>query len=178
MRLTLFCFLLAVFGVQANSYSQNTRFNFKYKNTTIKQILEDIQSQSEFEFFYSNDDFDTNAIVDLKVSNATVEEVLQKIVDPSSLKYSVIDKTVVISNLKTKDLNVNQQEKSIKGMVKDQAGESLPGVTVAVKGTAKGTLTDLNGNYSITGVSSASVLQFSFVGMNTKEVIVGNQSKY
>ena len=57
MRLTLFCFLLAVFGVHANSYSQNTRFNFKYKDTSIKQILEDIKSQSEFEFFYSNDDF-------------------------------------------------------------------------------------------------------------------------
>jgi len=176
MRLTLFFILLAVFGVQASSYSQNTRFNFKYKNTSIKQILDDIKSQSEFEFFYSNDDFDTNAKIDLKVNNATVEEVLQKIVDPTSLKYSVIDKTVVISNVKTKDLNGNQQEKSVKGTVKDDSGAPIPGVSVVVKGTTRGSLTDLDGNYSMTGVSNSNVLQFSFVGMNTKEVSVGNQT--
>lgn len=176
MRLTLFCFLLAVFGVHANSYSQNTRFNFKYKDTSIKQILEDIKSQSEFEFFYSNDDFNTNAKVDLKVSNATVEEVLQKLVDSSVLKYSVIDKTVVISNIKPKELNSSQQEKSVNGAVKDASGSSIPGVSVVVKGTTRGTLTDQDGNYFITGVSNGNVLQFSFVGMNTKEVTIGNQS--
>ena len=176
MRLTLFCLLLAVFGVQASSYSQNTRFNFKYKNTSIKQILDDIKSQSEFEFFYSNDDFDTNAKIDLKINNATVEEVLQKIVDPTSLKYRVIDKTVVISNVKSKDLNGTQQEKSIKGTIKDDSGAPIPGVSVVVKGTTRGSLTDLDGNYSMTGVANGNVLQFSFVGMNTKEVTVGNQS--
>ncbi len=176
MRLTLFCFLLAVFGVHANSYSQNTRFNFKYKDTSIKQILEDIKNQSEFEFFYSNDDFNTNAKVDLKVSNATVEEVLQKLVDPSVLKYSVIDKTVVISNIKSKEFNSSQQEKSIKGAVKDGSGAPIPGVSVVVKGTTRGSLTDLDGNYSMTGVSNGNVLLFSFVGMNTKEVTIGNQS--
>ena len=176
MRLTLFCFLLAVFGVHANSYSQNTRFNFKYKDTSIKQILDDIKSQSEFEFFYSNDDFNTNAKVDLKVSNATVEEVLQKLVDPSVLKYSVIDKTVVISNIKSKEFNSSLQEKSVKGAIKDASGAPIPGVSVVVKGTTKGSLSDLDGNYSMTGVSNGNVLQFSFVGMNTKEVTVGNQS--
>ena len=176
MRLTLFCFLLAVFGVQASSYSQNTRFNFKYKNTSIRQILDDIKNQSDFEFFYSNDDFDTSTKVDLKISNATVEEVLQKIVDPNSLKYSVIDKTVVISNVKMKELNGNQQEKSVKGTINDSDGAPIPGVSVVVKGTTQGSLSDQDGNYTITGITSGTVLQFSFVGMNTKNVTIGNQS--
>jgi len=176
MRLTLFCFLLAVFGVQASSYSQNTRFNFKYKNTSIKQILDDIKNQSDFEFFYSNDDFDTSTKVDLKISNATVEEVLQKIVDPNSLKYSVIDKTVVISNVKTKEMSGSQQEKTVKGTIKDSGGVPIPGVSVVVKGTTQGSLSDQDGNYSITGITNGTVLQFSFVGMNTKDVPVGNQS--
>lgn len=176
MRLTLFCFLLAVFGVQASSYSQNTRFNFKYKNTSIKQILDDIKNQSDFEFFYSNDDFDTSTKVDLKISNATVEEVLQKIVDPNSLKYSVIDKTVVISNVKTKEMSGSQQEKTVKGTIKDSGGVPIPGVSVVVKGTTQGSLSDQDGNYTITGITNGTVLQFSFVGMNTKDVPVGNQS--
>jgi TonB-linked SusC/RagA family outer membrane protein len=176
MRLTLFCFLLAILGVQANSYSQNTRFKLNYKNTSIKQILEDIKSQSEFEFFYSNDDFDTNAKIDLKVNNATVEEVLQKIVDPTSLKYKVIDKTIVISQVHNKELNNGQQDRTIKGAVKDVSGAAIPGVSVVLKGTTRGSLTDFEGNYSISGISSTSVLQFSFVGMNNKEVSVGNKS--
>ncbi len=177
MRLTLFCFLLAILGVQANSYSQNTRFKLNYKNTSIKQILEDIKSQSEFEFFYSNDDFDTNAKIDLKVNNATVEEVLQKIVDPTSLKYKVIDKTIVISNIHNKEVSEGQQqEKTIRGSIKDQSGAAIPGVSVVVKGTTRGSLSDIDGNYSITGISSGTVLQFSFVGMKTKEISVGGQS--
>ena len=176
MRLTLFCFLLAVFGVQANSYSQNTRFNFKYRNTSIKQILEDIKSQSEFMFFYSNDDFDTNVKVDLKVNNATVEEVLQKIVDPKSLNYSVVDKTIVISHIKTKDLTESQQEKGVRGVVSDTEGMPIPGVAVMVKGTTKGVVTDNSGIYSISNISENATLQFSFVGMKMQEFVIGSKS--
>lgn len=175
MRLTLICIVLAVLGVQANTYSQNTRFNFKYKSTSIKQIIDDIKSQSEFEFFYSNDDFDTSAKIDLQINNATVEEVLQKIVDPISMKYKVIDKTVVISNVTTKDLN-GQQQKSISGKVTDSSGASLPGVSVVVKGTTNGTISDSNGKYILSNIPENATVQFSFVGMKAQEVLVGNKN--
>ena len=176
MRLTLFCFLLAVFGVQANSYSQNTRFNFKYRNTSVKQILEDIKSQSEFMFFYSNDDFDTDVKVDLKVNNATVEEVLKKIIDPKSLNYSVVDKTIVISTIKSKDLTESQQEKGVRGVVSDPDGTPIPGVSVVVKGTTTGTNTDSNGNYFISNVPDNSILLFSFMGLKSQEITIAGKS--
>ena len=176
MRLTLFFCLLAVFGVQANSYSQNTRFNLKYNNTPIKQILEDIKSQSEFQFFYSNDDFDTSEKVDLKVTNATVEEVLKKIVDPKSLNYSVVDKTIVISNVKSKELIENQQGKGVRGLVTDSEGTPLPGVSVIIKGTSTGTITEANGTYSLSNVPENGTLQFSFMGMKAEEIAVSGQA--
>ncbi|MDD2931458.1 MAG: carboxypeptidase-like regulatory domain-containing protein, partial [Fermentimonas sp.] len=71
---------------------------------------------------------------------------------------------------------VTQQGKTISGRVNDSYGESLPGVTVLIKGTTRGTITDADGNYTITDVSEEDILQFSFVGMQTKEISVMNQS--
>src|SRR5690606_17434488 len=68
------------------------------------------------------------------------------------------------------------QEISIKGTVKDENGDTLPGVSVLIKGTKNGTVTDGNGNFSIDVPSTTSVLVFSFTGMNTKEVLVGTQT--
>jgi TonB-linked SusC/RagA family outer membrane protein len=70
----------------------------------------------------------------------------------------------------------SQQEKTVKGTIKDSGGVPIPGVSVVVKGTTQGSLSDQDGNYTITGITNGTVLQFSFVGMNTKDVPVGNQS--
>ena len=69
-----------------------------------------------------------------------------------------------------------QQEIQVRGKVADAEGEPLPGVTVVVKGTNKGTITDIDGEYILFDISGSSVLQFSFVGMSTKEVTVNNQT--
>jgi len=69
-----------------------------------------------------------------------------------------------------------QQQDSISGMVTDNSGEPLPGVTVLIKGTINGTTTNIDGHYSISNISDSTTLQFSFVGMSTQEVLVGNQT--
>lgn len=71
---------------------------------------------------------------------------------------------------------IAQNTITVVGNVKDLSGESLPGVTVVVKGTTQGTVTDADGKYSISNVSSESTLIFSFIGMETQEKIVGNKS--
>ena len=75
------------------------------------------------------------------------------------------------------ELNVSQQQQTVTGQVTDSYGETLPGVTVVIKRSTKGTTTDENGNYTLTGVSSNATLQFSFVGLKTSEVLVGNQTR-
>lgn len=77
-------------------------------------------------------------------------------------------------NIKVKE--VIQQGKTITGRVTETNGESIPGVTVLIKGTSKGTITDVDGNYTLTDVSENDILHFSFVGMKTVEIIVGNQA--
>ncbi|WP_080903934.1 TonB-dependent receptor [Parabacteroides sp. Marseille-P3160] len=73
-------------------------------------------------------------------------------------------------------LSVIAQNKTINGKVEDTKGEALPGVSVSIKGTSKGTITDLGGNYTIQDIPTPATLVFSFIGMETKEINVGNQS--
>ncbi|WP_205461702.1 SusC/RagA family TonB-linked outer membrane protein [Mangrovibacterium lignilyticum] len=82
----------------------------------------------------------------------------------------------IVSATESSDNTQSDQQKTIKGTVKDSSGEAMPGVTVIVKGTTQGTITDTDGNYTITNVPSGGTLQFSFVGMEQQEVLVGEQS--
>lgn len=173
MKITLFLCLFGIFGVQASIYSQNTKLNLNYKSTAIKQILEDIKSQSQFEFFYNNDDFDTDTKVDIVVKEGTVEEVLDKIILPAHLQYRVVDKTVIISRA-IKEAGSTTQQQPVKGKVVDGDGKPLPGVTITVVGTTRGVITDNNGNYSI-AADPKDKLVFSFIGMESQIVDVGSQ---
>jgi TonB-linked SusC/RagA family outer membrane protein len=174
MRLTLFLVLLNVFGVYArDSFSQNTRFNLDYKNTSIKQILEDVKHQGNLEFFFSNDDFDTNVKVDISVRNGTLKEVLDKIILSANLQYRLVDNMVIFSNAKSSETALQQQDR-VKGRVTDGEQKPMPGVTITVVGTTRGVITDNDGNYTI-DVNPTDKLVFSFIGMESQIVDVGNQ---
>jgi TonB-linked SusC/RagA family outer membrane protein len=89
--------------------------------------------------------------------------------------YTVTDRKIILAPSFLSE-NV-QQQKSITGTVTDEDGQPLPGVTVVVKGTIQGTVTNIDGNYSISGVPENATLVFSFVGMKTREIEVGTQSE-
>ena len=174
MKITLFLCLFGIFGVQASTYSQNTKLNLDYKNTSIKQILADIKTQSKFEFIYNNDDFDTDSKVDISVNEGSVEEVLDIIILPAHLQYSVVDKMVIIS-MANKEAGSNAQQQPIKGKVVDGDGKPLPGVTIIIVGTTRGVITDGDGNYSIVAAPTDKLV-FSFVGMESQVIEVGDQN--
>jgi TonB-linked SusC/RagA family outer membrane protein len=170
MKLTVFLFLLSIFGAAASSYSQASRFSMNYKGATIKQVLDDIKVKSDLNFFFSNDDFDVNKKVDLKLDDATIQQVLDKILDTDKLSYKIIDNAVIISKNDKAELNGAQQNKAVRGTVTDGTGQPMPGVTILVKGTTTGTVSDINGNFSITDIPDNAVLAFSFIGMVSQEI--------
>lgn len=173
MKLTVFLILVSIFAVTASSYSQQSRFDLKYENTTIREVLNVIKSQSDLQFFYSNDDFDVNKRVDLRVKNASIEEVLDQLLGSMDVDYKIIDKAVIISKSDMKwSFDKTQQSKVVSGKVTDSSGTPLPGVTILVKGTTQGTVTDANGNYFLKDISGEGTLVFSFVGMKTQEIPV------
>lgn len=175
MRITLFLLLLSITQLFAvDSYSQNARINLNSANKSVKEVLAEIQHQSEFFFMFNSKIVDVERKVDIRSENEQINQVLAKIFNGTDVAYTVVDRQIVLFS--TKSLAEQQQGKKISGKVTDPSGGALPGVSVVVRGTTTGVITDNNGNYSINVPATAETLVFSFVGMNTKEVRIGNQS--
>ncbi|QGY45624.1 SusC/RagA family TonB-linked outer membrane protein [Maribellus comscasis] len=180
MKLTTFFYLLAIIQTFAvNSYSQVTRLSLDMHNTTVKNVLLEIENNSEFYFIYSNKLVDVTRKVDVQLKNKKVDEILDIIFDGQPIQYSITDRQIILSpngmNIE-KSGDIFQQHKSVSGKVSDQNGAPLPGVTVVVKGSTKGTVTDVDGKYKLSGIDENSIIQFSFVGMEKQEIPVGGQT--
>ncbi len=180
MRLTLFFMILGILTVSAKSYSQQTNLKLDYKSASIRQILKEIEDRSNYDFVYSNDDFDVNREVDIKVNDASVEDVLNYLLEGTGMGYSMIDHVIIISPDKMSGFSKTGviQQKSVSGSVTDSYGSPLPGVSIVIKGTTTGTITDFDGNFTLSDVSSEAILIFSFVGMKTLEVSVADQTSF
>nr|WP_319509990.1 SusC/RagA family TonB-linked outer membrane protein [uncultured Draconibacterium sp.] len=180
MKLTVFLLLVSVAGVFANkSYSQTKMLNLKLQQASVKEVLANIEEQSEFYFLYSENLIDAKRKVDVNIENKKIEDALNLIFEGTDVDYSIRDRIIVLTTpeVLSGELQVGQQQNHISGNVTDETGEPLVGVTVVEKGTTHGTVTDINGQYSINDLSSDAVLVFSFVGMETVEVTVRNQTE-
>jgi TonB-linked SusC/RagA family outer membrane protein len=173
---TLFLFV-AVMHVAAATYSQTTRLTIVGQNLTIGVILDQIENQSEFSFFFNANQLDLSKRINIAADNQLVNKILDEILAGSGLTYTVNNKLIVIHKQEeTGNVFGSQQTNRISGKVTDSSGFSLPGVSVVVKGTTNGTITDSNGNFSISNISENAILQFSFVGMKMQEVIVKSKT--
>jgi TonB-linked SusC/RagA family outer membrane protein len=181
MKITVFILLLTISSAIAkSSYSQNTRLTLHLENVTIQKIFDEIQKKSEFIIFYKDDQVNLNHLSNVDVEDATVDQILDQALKGTGLGYRIMDRQIVISTDKIKELpslekskTTSEQKKGISGTVKDSQGLPLPGVSVVVKGTTTGIITDSNGQYSLSNISENSILQFSFIGMKKQEVAVG-----
>lgn len=173
MKLTVAVLLISLAGVNASVYSQNTRFDLAVKGKSMVELFTQIEEMSEFYFFYQQEDLNKMKQVSLDVKNATVTEILDKVLSDSGLDYRIVDRYIIIrkagDDFGEKIINTAQQG-NITGKVTDTKNQVLPGVTVVIKGTTQGTVTNVDGEFVLNNVPAGAVLQFSFVGMKTAEV--------
>ncbi len=177
VRFTVFCFFLSLMQVMAiESYSQQTKLSLNLRNQRLEEVLKTIEDKSEFFFFYNRDYIDVNQKVNISVANQPISAILDELLKGTNIRYSVIDRQIILTNLNS-DSGTGTQQQAVKvaGRITDSSGVPLPGVTVVVKGTASGTITDSDGKYSLTSVPGSATLQFSFVGMETKEIPVAGK---
>ncbi|BBE20407.1 SusC, outer membrane protein [Aquipluma nitroreducens] len=177
VRFTLFCFFLSLIQVMAlDSYSQQTRISLNQHDQRLEEVLKTIEDKSEFFFLYNRDLINVNQKVNINASNQTINRILDELLKGTDISYSVVNRQIILSNLEGISGLTAQQQKSISGKVTDSSGGSLPGVSVVVKGTTTGTITDSNGNYLLANVPGNATLQFSFVGMKTQEIVIGGKA--
>lgn len=167
MKLKIFFLLCCLGSLQAGVYSQVNQFSVQKTDVLVTEVLEELQSRSDYRFFYQKGIFGENDRVSVDFENASLQQVLDEVLVKRGFGYEIIDKVITIRRL--------QQQKNtkiqIKGLVTDTKKQPLPGVTVMIKGTSLGTVTDAEGHYVLTiPQRDELVLVFSFVGMNSREV--------
>ncbi len=174
MKLNLLLILLTVLQVSASVSAQNTRLDLKMKNATISQVFDEIERHSEVYFFYNKSQIDETRTINVDYRNKTIDEILKAIASDLNLTYEIAGKNIIIKAINP--VGFQQSSVKVKGSVKNSSGESLPGVTVLVKGTTNGTITDVDGTYNLTNVPGDATLVFSFVGMKKIEIGVAGKS--
>ena len=179
MKLTTFLLLFAVIQTMGfESFSQGTKLSLNFKSTSLKEVLSSIEDKTEYYFLYSSKVVDVDRKIDIDVNGKSISEVLDHILKDTDIEYVFKDRQILLSSKSNQDkmFDITQQKKSVSGKVTDSSGAPLPGVTVVVKGTTTGIITDADGNYLLADVPANATLQFSFVGMKSQEVVVAGKT--
>ncbi len=172
MKLTFLLILLGVLQTYANTFSQTAEVTLTLKNAPIAQVFHEIEQQCDVRFLYINEAV-KNKTITLNVEKTKLKEVLDKVMTETEMKFTVLENNLIVITPNP----ASRQGVKISGRVTTAAGnESLPGVNVLEKGTSNGTITDADGNYTITVAGPGSVLVFSFIGYLSEEVNVENQT--
>ena len=177
MRNLFLLLLISASSIWArDGYSQKSQEIFSVKSGTIESIFRQIKKQSGYEFFYNTAVLDVKENVSLATPNGTLEDILRQVLG-NKYSYSIRDNYILISG-KKHVLPDEVKKIVIKGLVKDRKGESLPGVSVLLKGTTVGVATDVKGEFMLTiPAQDTIVLRFTFIGMKTKDVVYRAQEK-
>ena len=180
MRLTALFSIACSLQVSASVYSQQTKLSLDVDNQTIKEVLYQIERQSDFRFIYESGKVNLDKKVSLHVEGQTVETILRNLFEQEGIQYEITENNFILINPSRKSegnhtaLAAPQQKRQIKGVVKDANGEPIIGANVIEKGTINGVITDLDGQFRL-DVSDNSLLVISYVGYKDREVRVGNQ---
>jgi TonB-linked SusC/RagA family outer membrane protein len=179
MKLTNILLLISVFQtLAAVSFSQTASLSLRINNAAVKDVLQKIEDQSDYYFLYSSKVIDVDRKINVNLENSNIEKILSAIFIGTSTSYKIDGRLIILQDSPTYDSFGTLQPRTIKGTIKNTQGELMPGVTIVIKGTSRGTISDSEGNFSLTNVPGGAVLLISFVGMRPQEIIVDNQSTF
>ncbi len=168
---------VSVVMVATNSYAKQTLFSINSNNRMISEVLNEIEEKTDFRFFYNNKDIDVARRVSVNINSENVFYVLNEVFRGTNIVYKVLDKNIILSN-KVSSVQLTQQNKTIKGKVVDTLGEPVIGASILVEGTTNGVITDMDGNFTLSNVSTDAILIVSYVGYKTQNIQVSNRTSF
>ena len=175
MKSLFYACLLSSAGLTyaSNSYAQTTMVSINVENQTVKEVLDEIESTTEYSFFYNTRHVDLDRKVSVNINNADIFEVLDDVFRGTNVVYSVKDRSIVLT-VKDASPVISQNDNKITGTIVDASGIPVIGANVMVKGTTNGTITDMDGRFTL-DVPKDAVLEVSYIGYSTQTVKVGGQ---
>jgi TonB-linked SusC/RagA family outer membrane protein len=176
MQFSALFIFIACLQVSANGYAQ--KISISEKNASMQKIFKEIEKQSEYEFFYNERLLQGARKVNIKLVNASLEDVLEACFKDQPLTFAIVQNTVIIKlkNALQEDRPAPPPPINISGRITNEDGEPLVNVSVMVKGSGKGTNTNANGDFSLNEVDNNAVLIISSVGHEPREVAVRNRT--
>ena len=150
MKITLFLFVLGVFQTYAiDSYAQKTQLTIHENNIQLGELFKKIEKDTDFYFFYSNDQINKKQEVSVDVNNESIFEVLNIVLKDTDITYKVNNKVIILNTRDKEGSSTQQTKKQITGTITDEYGDPVIGANVVERGTTHGTVTDVNGRFTI-----------------------------
>lgn len=179
MKLTfisLFIFVSGVFAIEATS--QTMRVSIVAKNISTQELMQEIEKQTDYLFVYNKNEVNLNRKVTVNATNKTVAEVLKKVFEQTDVVYAMEGSNIMLMKNQTPSVQITQQQvTTINGTVLDEAGEAIIGANVSVQGTTIGTITDIDGKFTLEVPANATI-QISYIGYLTQFIPVGNKKSF
>lgn len=183
LKLSILCLILGVeAGFATESYSQKTTFTISVQDQSVKEVFDYIEQHSEFIIFYLDETIDVNRKVSINLKGQRVESILEQLFKNTDVTYTINDRQILLSKRKeVKEVApviavVQQKKNTVTGVVLDPTGMPVIGANIMVKGTTSGTITDMDGKFSL-DVDKDATLVISYIGFASQEIKVGNQTK-
>lgn len=180
MKLTMLAMVVFAVNISAMTYAQKTKFSLNVRNQSIKEILFQIEGQSEYRFIYESGKVNLDKKVSVRTRDQTVDVILDHLFEKEGVKYEITESNLILIHPAEKNEASHpqitlQQRKNITGIIVDERGEPVIGANVVEKGTTNGVITNIDGEFYLS-VSDNAVLQISYIGYITQEALLRNQS--
>ena len=179
-QLFLCTVLLANTGNAQRKTIEEVKISMNLQEQSLAQFFRQVESKTDFKFTYTDNLVDLNQAITVVENNKSLYDVLVAVSMQTHLNFVQVNENI---HVKTRKESYREKEVSIvvdadinvNGTVKDKTGEPIPGVTVLVKGTTIGTVTDIDGKYFLVAPEGA-VLIFSFIGFESQSIVLGDKS--
>ena len=173
VKLTFVILLASLLQLSATTVAQ--KITLSRKNVSLEKVFLDIKKQTGYNFLFVTKTFKDLKNVSIDVRDASIEEVLRKCLEGKELTYIINAQTIVIRRSEKKAEARSFFSWILKGTVIDEQSRPLPGATIRIKGSAKGTVTDKDGQFTLEINSENDSLAVAFLGYDTKTIRVGNE---
>lgn len=179
MRVSLFMLFVCIFQLMAtNTEAQNAIMKLETNVISIGQLINQIEKQTDYLVVFRNQEVDTERTIRVQEKSGKVISYLKDAFEGTDISYEFTNKYILLSKKNHSDaVNDNQQlNRKITGTVKDNNGEPVIGANVSVKGTTNGTITDVDGNFSLENISDNDIIVISYIGYTSQEIKAGKQT--
>ncbi len=172
MKLILFLNVFACVALTTHSYSQNKNFSVNMQNAKIKDVFKAIENQSSYRFFYNDQLSDVNRIVSISANDMNINELLGRMFENTDISCTVLENNLVVVAPKRA-----KQDITVTGTITDATtGEPVIGANIVVEGTTVGTVSDVNGKFSLDIPKVGATIVVSYLGYMSEHIPVSGKA--